>query len=98
MNDDVAGKLLNSDRLRAPTVDERDGVYKRNVFIKAAIQQCYSDTGVPPISTKWVDEGDDDDPDYRSRWVGRQFKGGDKDRVGLFAATPTQRLNAVSLL
>ena len=44
----------------------------------------------PPISTKWVDtnKGDDSDPDYRSRWVGREFKGNDKNRGDLFAATP----------
>ena len=27
-------------------------------------------------------------PNYRSRWVGRDFKGNDKDRDDLFAGTP----------
>ena len=42
------------------------------------------------ISTKWIDtnKGDPSNPDYRSRWVGREFKGHDKDREDLFAATP----------
>ena len=77
--DDVSGKVLNSYRVRAARVDERDGVYNHNVFTKVPIQQCYySHTGAAPISTKWVDvkKGDADDPDYRSLWVGRDFKGG----------------------
>ena len=46
--------------------------------------------GVEAIPSRWVDinKGDQFDPDYRSRWVGREFKGGDKDRDDLFAATP----------
>ena len=35
-----------------------------------------------------INKGDDSDPDYRSRWVGREFKGKDNDRDDLFAATP----------
>ena len=44
----------------------------------------------PPISTRWIDvnKGDETNPNYRSRWVARDFKGDDKDRDGLFAATP----------
>ena len=35
-----------------------------------------------------VNKGDDENPDYRSRWVGREFKGNDNNRDVLFAATP----------
>ena len=47
-------------------------------------------TGARPVSTRWVDinKGDDNDPDCRSRWVGRELKGKDNDRDDLFAATP----------
>ena len=51
---------------------------------------CYDVTGEAPISTRWIDvnKGDESNPNYRSRWVGRDFKGSDKDRDDLFAATP----------
>ena len=59
-------------------------------FTKVPLDDCYSRTGGPPVSTKWLDinKGDDNEPDYRSRWVGREFKGKDNDRDDLFAATP----------
>ena len=88
--DDVSGKLLDAKLVRQAREDEKVGVNKHNVFTKVPIQECFDNTGAAPISTKWVDinKGDQFDPDYRSRWVGREFKGGDKDRDDLFAATP----------
>ena len=88
--DDVSGKVLKDGLVCAARADEKAGVLKHNVFTKVPISECYSETGGPPISTKWVDinNGDDSDPDYRSRWVGREFKGNDKNRDDLFAATP----------
>ena len=60
------------------------------MFIKVQIKERFDKTGEAPISTRWVDvnKGEDDNPNYRSRWVGRDFKGNDSDRDDLFAATP----------
>ena len=88
--DDVSGKVLDENLVRKAREDERIGVNKHNVYTKVPIQEWFDKTGGPPISTKWVDvnKGDDVEPDYRSRWVGREFKGSDKNRDDLFAATP----------
>ena len=58
--------------------------------LKSPLMNVFSRTGGPPVSTKWLDinKGDDNDTDYRSRWVGREFKGKNKDRDDLCAATP----------
>ena len=42
--------------------------------------------GKAPVSIRWVDTMKSDG--VRSRLVARDFKGGDKDRDDLFAATP----------
>ena len=88
--DDVSGRVLDRDLVLKARDDERIGVEKHNVFTKVPIEECFNNTGGPPVSTKWVDtnKGDDNDPDYRSRWVGREFKGKDNNRDDLFAATP----------
>ena len=46
--------------------------------------------GKMPVGTRWVDinKGDDQNPNYRSRFVGREFKGTDQNRDVLFAAAP----------
>ena len=52
------------------------------------IQECYDRTGKAPIGGRWIDinEGDDINRDYRSRYVAKEIK---KDnREDLFAATP----------
>ena len=73
--DDVSGKVLDPNLVRQARADERTGVFKHKLFDKVPIQECYDQTGAPPVSTKWVDtnKSDTDDPDYRSRWVGREF-------------------------
>ena len=88
--DDVSGKKLESESVLKAREDERKGVVRHNVFTKVPIQECFDNTGCAPVSTKWIDinKGDENDPDYRSRWVGREFKGNDRDRDDLFAATP----------
>ena len=86
----MSGKVLDSKLVKAARKDEKDGVYSCKIFDKVPIKECYDNTGAAPVSTRWIDinKGDDDDPDYRSRWVGREFKGNDKNRDDLFAATP----------
>ena len=46
------------------------------------------------VSVKWVhtNTGTDDNPEVRCRLVARDFRGTDKDREDLFAATPPWEL------
>ena len=58
----------------------------RSIWSVKPISDCWEKTGKAPVSVRWVDvqkaEG------VRSRLVARDFKGGDKDRDDLYAATP----------
>ena len=58
----------------------------RTIWGVKPISECWEKTGKAPVSVRWVDvqkaEG------VRSRLVARDFKGGDKDRDDLYAATP----------
>ena len=76
--------------VRAARLEEREGVLKHRVFDKVPFDECYKNTGKAPIGTRWVghNKGDKANPDIRCRWVGREFKGRDRDRDDLFAATP----------
>jgi len=88
--DDVSGNVLNPKLVRQARADERAGVYHHKIFDKVPISECVKNTGKQPIGTRWVDinKGDTSNPDHRSRWVGREFKGRDNNRDDLFAATP----------
>ena len=59
--------------------------------------QSAINTGRGPVGGRWVDvnKGDSENPNYRSRYVGREFNCGDK-RDDLFAATPP--LEALKML
>ena len=58
----------------------------RSIWSVMPISDCWEKTGKAPVTVRWVDvqkaEG------VRSRLVARDFKGGDKDRDDLYAATP----------
>ena len=88
--DDIYNVPLNPQLVMAARADEVKGVYNHKLFDKVPIKECWDETGARPVSTRWVDinKGDDEHPDCRSRWVGREFKGKDNDRDDLFAATP----------
>ena len=63
---------------------------------ECAVQDCWKDTGKPPISTKFVrvDKGSMVQPDVRARLCARDFKPkGDSDRCDLFAAMPPLEAN-----
>ena len=51
------------------------------------VRECWERTGRAPVSGRWVDvrKGSGE---VRSRYVARDFKGEDKGRDDLFAATP----------
>ena len=61
-------------------------MHSRTIWSVKPISVCWERTGKALVSVRWVDvqkvEG------VRSRLVARDFKGGDKDRDDLYAATP----------
>ena len=89
MFDDISGKPLNPRLVAQARADEIRGVVAHNVWTKVPVQECYDNTGKKPVGGRWVDinKGDTAEPNYRSRYVGREFKGSDHCD-DLFAATP----------
>ena len=74
--------------VREARADELDTVRKMKVWVKVDREQCFKDTGRPPIKLRWVDvnKGDDSKPKYRSRIAAKEIK--TNNRPDLFAATP----------
>ena len=66
-------------------------VRERNIYTKVPIKECWDKTGKGPVSTRWVDRNkaeEGESMDIRSRLVGRDFRGGEKDCDDLLAETP----------
>ena len=83
--------MLDPELVRQARQEEKEGVYKHNLFTKVPIKQCFERTGKGPIGTRWVDinKGDVSNPDVRCRWVGQEFNSKNaRWEEGLFAATP----------
>ena len=85
--DDVNGVFLDANKVRDAREEEmaffrKLGVYKR--VHKSQVQA----TGGKMITVKWLDtnKGDKDNPNYRSRLVGREYNEGKDD--SLYASTP----------
>lgn len=93
--DDVTGKELSPSAVAAARAKELEYVRKKQVW--QAIPRAEAQRrGMKVINTRWVDinKGDTANPNYRSRFVAKEFNTGPGD--GLFAATPP--LEAVRLL
>ena len=60
----------------------------KKVYNKVPIAEAVNNTGRQPIGVRWVDvnKGDDEDPNYRSRLVAKDFKRKGDDSI--FAPTP----------
>ena len=86
--DDMSGKELQGDLVRAARAEEIDTIRKMQVWVKVDRDQCFRETGRPPIKLRWVDvnKGDDTRPNHRSRIVAKEIK--TNSRPDLFAATP----------
>ena len=86
--DDVLGKELRGDLVRAARAEEIATVKNMQVLVKVDRELCFRETGRPPIKLRWVDvnKGDADRPKYRSRIVAKEIK--THSRPDLFAATP----------
>ena len=86
--DDLSGKSLDRERVKAARVEELGELAKHRVYVKVPIAECWSSIGKEPIGTRWVDvnKGDESNPDYRSRLVAQEIN--DSKREDLCAATP----------
>ena len=96
--DDVHGKELKMEDVRAGRAEEIGYMKSRNIWREVDLEECFRVTGKEPLSVKWVDtdKGTEGQPLVRCRLVARDFKGKDeKDREDLFAATPPLELKRV---
>ena len=94
--DDASGKELNGELVRAARAEEMATVKKMEVWIKVDREQCYKETGKPPIKLRWVDinKGDEGKPNHRSRIVAKEIE--TSNRPDLFAATPPSSASSIS--
>ena len=62
----------------------------RGIWSEVATRMSWETTGKGPVSVRWVgtNKGGEGAMEVRCRLVARDFKGKDKDRDDLFAATP----------
>ena len=86
--DDLTGQLLDPALCRAARKKEMDFVREKGLWIKRTIKECWSRTGAPPVTVRWVEtnKGDDEHPNVRSRLVAKEFN--NKKCDDLFAGTP----------
>ena len=84
--DDVKGGTLIKERCIEARMLEMEYFRKMGVYRK--IKRTDLPPGAKVITTKWVDtnKGTEEEPNYRSRLVGREIK--TDERPDLFAATP----------
>ena len=86
--DDVTGKSLDPKEVSKARAKEMEYVRNMNVYEVVDVRECLRMTGRAPIESRWIDinKGDDQNKNYRSRWVAKQFK--TNSDFELFAATP----------
>ena len=86
--DDVTEKPLIRELIMKARKDEMNKFSLHNVYAKRHRPERVHKTGEPPIGCKWIDinKGDVKNPNYRSRRVAKEIKGGPSDDMS--AATP----------
>ena len=87
----VTGDILEPRLVAAARSEETRYMNDIGMFEDATDEECLTNTGKPPVDTKWVDvnKGSRQDPVVRSRLVARDFKPkGETARGDLFAAMP----------
>ena len=74
--DEMSGKQLNAEEVRAARLDEIKQFHSHDVYEKVPIEECWKSTGRAPVKIKWVDinKGDSVNHDYRSRLVAKEIK------------------------
>jgi hypothetical protein len=87
--DDMSGKKLKEEKVRAAREEEMIEVRKHKVYKKVPLSECLKETGRGPIGTRWVDinKGDEVHEEYRSRLVAQELKS-KSILEDMFAATP----------
>ena len=90
--DATTGQVLDGRLVKKARLLEMIYFKDKNVYTKVAREEAYRFTGRAPVAVKGVDvnNGDDEDPNYRSRLVAKDYKRkGDDSR---FAPTPPFRV------
>ena len=85
--DDVTGMPLDRKGVQKARAEEIEYIRGRKVWTKIPREEAQR-RGMKVIKTRWIDinKGDDDKPNYRSRFVAKEYNNGDAQ--GLFAGTP----------
>ena len=93
--DDVTGQPLDPAAVAAARAKELEYVHSKGVWRKIPRATARA-RGIKIVAARWIDinKGDIANPNYRSRYVAKEFNNGPAD--GLFAATPP--LEAMRLL
>ena len=90
--DDLSVEPLPSPLVTLAKREEVTEMYRREAWVERSIEDCFRDTGKPPIPVRWVvaNKGDALRPNVRYRLVAKHLaaKYGGKDMEDLFAATP----------
>ena len=101
--DDVNGGMLPIEEVEKARSVEMQYLHKQEVYLPVPIEQCFEETGKPPIKTRWLDtnKGDPSHPNFRSRLVVKDIKAAKRpeDQLPanlLFSSTPP--LEAMRLL
>jgi hypothetical protein len=95
--DENSGEALPPNLTEAARREELAFMREWRVWDVVPISECVRESGKQPLGGRWVDvnKGDHDRPDVRSRYVAKDFAGGQKSDE-FFAATPP--LEALRLL
>ena len=74
--DDTTGAYLETPLVEAARKEELDWVKKQGTYKVVSMDECWKETGKPPVTLKWIDinKGDEENPRYRSRLVAREIK------------------------
>ena len=85
--DDLTGMRLDGQKVMEARGKEVDYIRGKKVWIKIPRSTAVA-KGIKIVKGRWIDinKGDDENPMYRSRYVGKEFNDGSMD--GLFAGTP----------
>ena len=89
--DDVRGGWLDREKVREARLEEVGYMERKKLWDEVSRSAA---SGHRIVSVKWVDtnKGTEENPEIRCRLVARDFRGFDKDREDLFAATPPWEL------
>ena len=71
--DDLSGAILEPELVAEARREEINYFKSRGVYEKVPIEECWHQTGKPPIAVRWVDinKGDETFKNYRSRLVAK---------------------------